>query len=136
MKKLRPILIIVIMAIAACTPSTPIAEANYAKKIVGNWIGTVGDMKESITFRADGGFMAQVRPRGFFSNTLSQGTTGTIRGTWVITGTTITLTIISAEHERVKNNTTTSTILAFSTNELKMKSDRGEISNFMRTRPL
>jgi hypothetical protein len=103
---------------------------------VGDWVGTVGDMKESITFRADGGFVAQLRPLGFISNTLSQSVAGTIRGTWDISGKTITLKITSAEDERVKNSSTSSNILAFSTNELEMKSNRGETSKFVRTIPL
>jgi hypothetical protein len=111
-------------------------EADYAAKIVGDWVGTVGDMKESINFHADGGFVAQLRPFGFISNTLSQGVTGMIRGTWAISGKTITLNITSAEDERVKNSSTSSTILAFSTNELEMKSDRGLTSKFVRTIPL
>jgi hypothetical protein len=122
--------------VPSCEPSKPVVEADYAAKIVGDWVGTVGDMKESITFRADGGFVAQLRPLGFISNTLSQSVAGTIRGTWDISGKTITLKITSAEDERVKNSSTSSTILAFSTNELEMKSNRGETSKFVRTIPL
>ena len=91
----------------------------------GNWLGTVGNMKESITFSEGGSFIAQLRPQGFISNTLSQGVTGTIRGTWAINGRTITLKITSAEDERVNNSVTSSTILAFNQDELSMKSDRG-----------
>ena len=40
---------------------------------------------------------------GFISNTLGQGVTGTIRGTWSIQGKVITLTINSAENERLLN---------------------------------
>jgi hypothetical protein len=122
--------------VPSCETSKPVVEADYAAKIVGDWVGTVDDEKESITFRADGGFEAQLRPSGFISNTLSQGVTGTIRGTWVISGKTITLKITSTEDERVKNSRTSSTILAFSTNELEMKSDRGETSKFVRAIPL
>ena len=49
----------------------------YSAKIVGNWLGTLGNMKESITLSADGSFIALLRPQGFISNTLSQGVTGT-----------------------------------------------------------
>jgi hypothetical protein len=89
-------------------------------------------MKESIAFSADGSFIAQVRPQGFISNTLSQGVTGTIRGIWAINGKNITLKITSAEDERVRNSVTSSTILAFNQNELTIKSDRGETSTFLR----
>ena len=126
------LLLALAFGIASCTPAEPVAEAEYSVKIVGNWLGTVGDMKESITFSADGSFIAQLRPQGFISNTLSQGVTGTIRGTWAINGKNITLKITSAEDERVKNSVTSSTILDFSQNELSMKSDRGETSTFLR----
>jgi len=52
------------------TPGRPIAEADYSAKIVGNWMGTVGEMKESVTFSSDGTFTSQLRPTGFISNTL------------------------------------------------------------------
>ena len=130
------LLLTLAFCISACTPAKPVEEAEYSAKIVGNWLGIVGDMKESITFSADGSFIAQVRPEGFISNTLSQGVTGTIRGTWTINAKTIKLRIISAEYERVINSVTSSTIMAFNPNELSMKSDRGETSTFERTEPL
>jgi hypothetical protein len=99
---------------------------------VGDWQGTVGDMKESIRFRAGGGFTSQVRPMGFISNTLGQGMTGTINGTWAIQGKAITLTITSAENEKLLNKTTTSTIQSFRPNELVVKSASGETSTFVR----
>jgi hypothetical protein len=126
------LLLALALAVPSCKPSKPVVEADYAAKIAGDWMGTVGDMKESIAFRDDGGFVAQLRPMGFISNTLSQGVTGTIRGTWAISGKAITLTITSAQDERVKNSTTSSTILGFSTNELVMKSHRGETTTFVR----
>ena len=121
------------MGASACTPAKPVAEAEYGAKIVGNWLSTVGDMKEAIAFSADGSFVAQLRPRGFISNTLSQGVTGTVRGTWAIDGKTITLKITSAEDERVKNSVTSSTILSFNQDQLLMKSAQGETSAFTRT---
>ena len=130
------LLLALAFCISACTPAKPVEEAEYSAKIVGNWLGTVGNMKESVTFSADGSFIAQVRPEGFISNTLSQGVTGTIRGTWAINTKTITLKIISAEDERVINSVTSSTIMAFTPNELSMKSDRGETSTFERAEPL
>jgi len=126
------LLLALVFGTLSCTPAKPVAEAEYSATIVGNWLGTVGDMKESITFSADGSFISQVRPRGFISNTLSQGVTGTIRGSWAIKAKNITLKITSAEDERILNSVTSSTILAFDQDELTMKSDRGETSTFLR----
>ena len=115
---LRWPLLLVTLAAASCGRNTaPIAESQYRAKLVGDWQGTVGDVKETISFRADGGFTSQVRPRGFISNTLGQGVTGTIRGTWALQGEVITLTISSAEKEKLRNKTTTSTIESLKQNE-------------------
>ena len=130
------LLLALALGVSSCKPPKPVAEADYSTKIVGNWLGTVGNMKESITFTGDGSFIAQLRPQGFISNTLSQGVTGTIRGTWAINGKTITLKITSAEDERVNNSVTSSTILAFNQDELSMKSDRGDTSTFTRVSSL
>jgi len=126
------LLLALALGVSSCTPAEPVAEAEYSAKIVGNWQGTVGNMKESITFNGDGSFIAQLHPQGFISNTLSQGVIGTIRGTWAINGKTITLNITSAEDERVKNSVTSSTILAFNQDEFSIKSERGETSMFTR----
>ena len=130
-RRLGPLLALA-LGVSACTPAKPVAEAEYSAKIVGNWIGTVGDMKESITFSADGSFIARLRPQGFISNTLSQGVTGTIRGTWAINGRIIVLKITSAEDVRVKNGVTSSTILAFNQEDLSLKNDVGTTSTFTR----
>jgi hypothetical protein len=127
------LLLALALGVWSCTPAKPVAEAEYSAKIVGNWLGTVSAMKEAITFSADGGFVAQLRPRGFISNTLSQGVTGTIRGTWAISGKTITLKITGAEDERVKNSVTSSTILSFNQDKFLVKSAQGETSAFTRT---
>jgi hypothetical protein len=126
------LLLALALGVSCCPPAKPVAEADYGVKIVGNWLGVVGNMKESITFNGGGSFIAQLRPQGFISNTLSKGVTGTIGGTWAINGKTITLKITSAEDERVKNSVTSSTILAFNQDELSMKNDRGETSTFTR----
>ncbi len=73
---------------------------------------------------------------GFISNTLGQGVTGTIRGTWMIKGRTMTLNISSAEDVSVLNRATTSTIEAFNSNELVVKSASGNPSTFVRVRDL
>jgi hypothetical protein len=130
------LLLVLALSVSSCTPDKPVAEAEYSAKIVGNWLGTVEDMKESITFSGDGSFNAQLRPQGFISNTLSQDATGTISGSWVINGRTITLQITSAEDVRVKNLATSSTILTFNQDEISLKSDQGEISTFTRATSL
>jgi hypothetical protein len=119
--------------LTACSPDgAPVGEAEYPAKIVGTWQGTVGDRTETISFNADGRFVSQERRRGFISNTLGQGITGTIRGTWAIKGKTITLNISSAEDVSVLNKATTSTIEAFKPNELVVKSATGDTSTFVR----
>ena len=115
-----------------CTRIEPIAEANYATAIVGEWQGSVGGTRETLSLRADGSFSAQLRERGFISNTLSQGVTGTIAGTWQIAGKVITLTITSAEDARVANGATPCTILAMSQDEVSLRSESGETSVFRR----
>lgn len=120
--------------LSSCAPDAAIVkEAQYAAKIVGGWQGTVGDVREGISFSADGKFVSQMRPQGFISNTLGQGITGTVRGTWAITGNVITLHIDSAEDETVLNKMTTSTIESFKQNELVVRSSKGETSTFVRT---
>jgi hypothetical protein len=119
----------------SCSPDeVPVGEAQYSAKILGDWQGTVGDTRETISFAADGGFVSQVRRQGFISNTLGQGVTGTVRGTWAIKGKAITLSISSAEDVRVSNSAATSMIETFKPNELVVKSNTtGETSTFVRT---
>ena len=96
-------------------------------------MGTVGEMKESMSVRADGSFIAQLHPQGFISDTLSQGVTGTIRGSWTIAGKIIQLKVLSAEDERLSNRAASSQILAFDPAELLIKSDQGVTTRFIRT---
>ena len=110
----------------------PVAEAEYPSRLVGEWLGTVGDTRETISFRRDGTFVSQLRSRGFISNTLGQGVTGTIYGTWTIKGKVITLSIGSANNAGFVNTNTTSTIESFKPNELVVKSASGETSTFVR----
>jgi hypothetical protein len=132
-RKMLPFILALVLIFASCAPDgAAVDEAQYAAKIVGDWQGTVADVNETISFSADGRFMSRVRPRGFISNTLSQGTTGTIRGTWTIKGNVISLNIDSAEDANVVNKTATSTIEMFKQNELVVRSSRGETSTFMR----
>jgi hypothetical protein len=117
----------------SCSSSgTPVPQADYAARIVGGWQGTVGSVSETITFSADGKFVSEVRPRGFISNTLGQGVTGTVRGTWQINGNAITLNVISAQDARLADTATRSTIEKFEPDEIVVKSDKGDTSTFRR----
>jgi hypothetical protein len=117
----------------SCSPAgTPVPQADYAARIVGGWQGTVGDNSETITFNGDGKFVSEVRPRGFISNTLGQGVTGTVRGTWQISGNAITLKVTSAQDARLADTATKSTIEKFEPNEIVVKSDTGDTSTFRR----
>ena len=125
------------LCVASCaTGAPPVSKAEYAAMVVGRWEGTVGSVKESMSIQGDHTFVCQLVPLGFIANTLSQGVTGTIRGTWVITGAKITLTVTSEDNERLKNKTASSTIVAFTANALTLESDRGETSTFHRVRAL
>ena len=130
----RAIAVVVLgFCLASCVNnSTPVPEAEYSTKIVGRWQGTVGDLKETMSIDGDGTFVCQLHPTGFIANTLSQGVTGTIRGTWKIAGAMITLRITGSENEHLRNRIASSTIVAFKEDELVLKSDRGETSSFQR----
>jgi len=134
----RAIAVVVLgFCLASCVNnSPPVPEAQYSTKIVGRWQGTVGDVKETMSIDGDGTFVCQVHPMGFIANTLSQGVTGTIRGTWKITGAIITLRITGTENERLRNRIASSTIVAFKEDELVLKSDGGGTSSFQRVRAL
>jgi hypothetical protein len=132
-KKISLLALVFVFGLSSCAPDgVTVDEARYAAKIVGDWQGTVADVNETISFSADGRFMSRVRPRGFISNTLGQGTTDTIRGTWTIKGNVISLNIDSAEDANVVNKTATGTIEMFKQNQLVVRSSRGETSTFMR----
>ncbi len=118
--------------LAACSSDAPVPVADYPKRLLGEWQGTVGDMKETMRFNADGTFVAWVRPTGFISNTLGQGVTGTIRGKWTLADKVVTMNVSSAEHERLINRTTTTTIESFKQNELVVKSSTGTVTTFVR----
>ena len=130
----RVIVVVVLgFCLASCAnKSPPISEAEYSTKIIGRWQGTVGDLKETMSIDGNGTFVCQLRPMGFIANTLSQGVTGTIRGTWKITGAIITLRITGAENESLRNKIASSTIVTFKEDQLVLKSGRGETSPFQR----
>ncbi|MDQ6618535.1 MAG: hypothetical protein M3Z31_02365 [Pseudomonadota bacterium] len=116
--------------------SSRVPEAEYSAKLVGSWRGTVGDLKETMAIHGDGTFFCELRPMGFIANTLSQSATGTVEGTWKITGAIITLRVTGAQNEPLRNTIASSTIVAFSEDELVLKSDRDLTSSFQRVRAL
>ena len=128
------ILVVVLgYCLASCAKnSQPIPEADYSTKIVGRWQSTVDDLKETMSFGGNGTFVCRLYPMGFIANTLFPSATGTVRGTWKITGAVITLAISGAENERLMNKIASSTIMAFKEDKLVLKSDRGETSPFKR----
>ncbi len=127
------VVVVLGFCLASCAKnSPPVPEADYSTKIVGRWQGTVGDLKETISFDGDGTFVCQLYPKGFIANTLFPSAPGTVRGTWKITGAIITLAISGAENERLMNKIASSTIMSFKVNELVLKSDQAETSSFQR----
>ena len=125
-------LTILVFCFSACVNNSIVPESEYSAKIIGSWQGTVGDMKETMSIKNDSTFVCQIHPRGFIANTLSQSVTGTIIGTWNITGAIITLRITGAKNERLANRVTLSTIITFKKDELVLKSDNGKTSSFIR----
>lgn len=132
--RLRHLAVVVLgSCLASCTAQVhPVSQAEYSTAIVGRWQGTVGDMKETLTIDGGGTFVCQLHPMGFIANTLSQSVSGTIRGTWTITGDVVTLRVTGADHERLRNQIASSTIKVFTADELVLTSDRGETSAFQR----
>jgi uncharacterized protein (TIGR03066 family) len=119
--------------ISSCAPAgAPYAEAEYPARILGTWHGRTADEDETIQFESDGKFVSEVRRAGFISNTLGQGTTRTIRGTWTIAGKIVTMTLDSAVHAYVSDHVTTSTIEQLKPNQLVVKSDQGNVATFLR----
>ena len=43
------LLVALALGVSSCRPPKPVAESEYAAKIVGNWLGAVGQMSESMT---------------------------------------------------------------------------------------
>jgi hypothetical protein len=132
------IVAVVLMAcLMACAKTAPpVAESDYATKIVGLWQGTVGSSKETMSLDKNGTFVCQLQPTGFISTMIFPTKGGSIRGTWKITGTAITLEITGEENERLENKTASSTIVSFKEDALVLKSDRGGTSAFERVRNL
>jgi hypothetical protein len=122
-----------VFLISSCVNNKiPVAEKEYSTEFVGEWMGTVGDVKETMNIHSDSTFVCQVYPMGFLANTLSEGKDGSISGTWKIKGVIITLNITGEKNEIVKNSIALSTIESFNTEEIVLKSDGGETSTFTR----
>ena len=127
------VVVLGLFAVACANNSRPVSQANYSARIVGLWQGTVGDSSESMSIQSDGTFVCQVHPMGFIANTLSQGVSGRINGTWNLTGSRLILIVSGAQNERLENRTASSTIVSFDENKLVLRSDHGETSPFQRT---
>ena len=82
----------------------------------------------------DSTFICHLYPSGFIANTFHQNLPGTVRGTWNISGTTITLKITGAKNERLENKIALSTIVAFREDELVLESDSSGTSSFRRVK--
>jgi hypothetical protein len=127
------LLVMIGFCLVSCAKkATPVSLAEYSTRIVGHWQGTVGSSKESMNIDGDGTFVCQIQRMGFLANTLSQSVPGKVSGTWNITGAVITLTITGEKHEQLGNRVASSAIESFKTDELTLKSDRGETSSFQR----
>jgi len=125
--------VVIGICLASCAKkATPIVPAEYSTSIVGQWQGTVGSSKEIMTIDSDGTFVCQIHPIGFLVNTLSQSVPGKVSGNWNITGAVITLKITGEKHNHLGDRANSSTIESLKTDELTLKSDRGETSTFER----
>lgn len=85
-----------------------------------------------MAINSDGTFVSHVHPMGFIANTLSQGVSGTINGTWNLTGSRVSLIVTGVQNEHLENGTASSTIVSFDENRLVLRSDHGETSSFQR----
>jgi hypothetical protein len=130
---MKNILIVLAIFLGSCSMNlTPVPEAQYSTKIIGSWQGTVGDEKETMSFKSDGTFVCQVRSTGFIATTLSQNLSGTISGSWIISGSVITMKITGSKNEFPENKIVSSVITSFKTDELTLKSIPGGTSTFQR----
>jgi len=126
--------LLMVASLAACSKQLPpVPEAQYSAKIVGRWSGTVGDEREVMSINPDGTFACLVTQRGFIANTLSQGVTGNVTGSWSISGKTVTLLVNGVKADQPAKATTSSEIVSFDDNKIVLKSDRGGVASFYRT---
>lgn len=123
--------------LASCTNNLlTVSKEEYPTKIIGTWQGTVGNLKETMSIKGDGGFVCRLHPGGFIANMIFPTVPGTVRGTWKINGEIITLSITGEKNENLRNRIASSTIVAFKEDELVLKSARGETSSFLRVNVL
>jgi hypothetical protein len=130
--KIIPVVALGFYLTCCANNSTPVAEAEYSTKIVGHWQGTVGNLQETMSLAQDGTFVCQLQPTGFISTMIFPHATGEVSGTWKISGTIVTLRITDEKNESLANQMASSTIVAFTSNKLTLKSDRGGTSSFQR----
>ena len=129
--------VVVGLCLASCAKHpSPVSAAEYAAKIVGSWQGNVGGVNESMAIYRDGTFVCQTHPPGFIAMNLFRGVAGTIRGTWKINGSMITLQITGTTNEPAKSQIASSTIVAFTEAEIELKAGRGDSAKFFRVRML
>jgi hypothetical protein len=122
-----------LVILANCTRNSPhVPNAEYSTTIVGTWLGTVGNISESMVINGDGTFVCHLQKTGFIADMLYPAAPGIVTGTWSIVGSVMTLTISGAKNERVANGVASSMIVAFSQNEIVLKSRRNT-SSFRRT---
>ena len=82
-------------------------------KIVGSWIGTVGNERESMVINGDGTFVCHLQKTGFIASMLYPAPPGTVSGTWAIVGSVMSMTVSGAKSERLENRMSSSVIVAF-----------------------
>ncbi len=112
--------------------STSVPEVEYSAKIVGRWQGTVSNLQETMSLAKNGTFVSELQPRGFIRTMIFPRAPGRVSGTWSISGAIVNLRITGEKNERVANQVTSSTIVAFTGDKLTLKSATGGISSFQR----
>jgi hypothetical protein len=123
------------LVVSGCGKVPPaVRESDYPSAIVGQWRGTVGDVKEVMTLQRDGTFTCQLAPAGFIATMIYPAPPGSVSGTWRITGSVITLAVTSTHNERLQNGLAYSTIVAFNGNTLALRS-HGSTATFERSDP-
>ena len=126
------VLCALVFILAGCARNSPTVPAvEYPIKIVGGWIGTVGNERESMVINGDGMFVCHLQKTGFIASMLYPAPPGTVSGTWAIVGSVMTLTVSGAKNERLENRMSSSVIVAFHEDDIALKS-HGNTSSFRR----
>jgi hypothetical protein len=122
-----------VLILAGCARRSPeVPEAEYPIKIVGGWLGMVGNLQESMVIKGDGTFICHLQKTGFIAEMLFPVPPGTVSGTWSIAGSVMTLTISGEKNEHLANRMSSSVIVAFHDDEITLRS-HGTTSSFRRT---